>query len=151
MTKTGCECPLSGYCNKHGINKSAHLHKLCQNNDRYFKMWEECKGPGQYNVDCNNLATAPAPASVATAVLPTDTAPVKLPSLIQQAKNLASATVAHVADGLKTAGRDEKERRLSICQTCPYLIPESMRCGKCGCHLETKASWESSHCPIQKW
>lgn len=147
MTKTGCECPLAGYCNRHGVNKSAHLHKLCQNNERYFKMWEECKGPGQYNVDCNN----PAPLPATPAISHPPASPPKLPSIIQQAKNLASATVAHVANGMKTSGREEKERRLSICQTCPYLIAESMRCGKCGCHLETKASWESSHCPIGSW
>ena len=51
--KTGCECPLAGYCNRHGIKKNHHYHKLCQNHTGYFNMWEECRGPGQNFIDCD--------------------------------------------------------------------------------------------------
>ena len=42
---TKCECPMAGYCNRHKVEKSNHLHKLCQTHSGYFKLREECKGP----------------------------------------------------------------------------------------------------------
>lgn len=51
---TECECPLAGFCNRHGIKKNNHYHKLCQNHPGYFQMWEECRGPGQQQIDCHN-------------------------------------------------------------------------------------------------
>jgi hypothetical protein len=49
--KTPCECPLAGLCNRHGMNKTPHYHKLCQNHQGYFEQWENCKGPGQDQMD----------------------------------------------------------------------------------------------------
>lgn len=37
---TGCECPLAGYCARHKRNKTQHLHRLCQTDQRYFNYWE---------------------------------------------------------------------------------------------------------------
>jgi len=54
--KTLCECPLAGYCERHGVTKSKHLHKLCQNHIGYFNMWEQCVGPRQ---DPNNCEKKP--------------------------------------------------------------------------------------------
>lgn len=62
--KTGCECPLAGFCNRHQMNKTEHYHKLCQGHPGYFKMWEECRGPGQEFTDCKGgltEETAPKP------------------------------------------------------------------------------------------
>lgn len=44
---TGCNCPLSGYCERHKVDKTPHLFKLCRTNDRYFDAWEEGRGIGQ--------------------------------------------------------------------------------------------------------
>jgi len=125
MNKTGCECPLAGLCNRHGVEKTAHLHKLCQNHAGYFKMWEECRGPLQ--TDCGE----------------------KLPSLLKQAANVAKAVVTHVATGMSNATPEEKNRRLSICGGCPFF--KEGRCTKCGCFLEVKTGFSSSKCPIGKW
>lgn len=167
--KTQCACDLAGFCNRHGINKSAHMHKLCQNNPKYFKMWEECRGPGQGNGDCGNIknVTETVDEPQNDSIKNINNEPVKekvkdeksgkkdelpkLPSLLQQAKNLATATAEHAKNGFKNAQEEEKQRRLSICKECPHLIPDSMRCGQCGCYLETKAAWASSKCPIGKW
>jgi len=46
-TRTGCECRLEGWCDRHRVNKSRHLHELCRNNKKYFDMWENNIGPGQ--------------------------------------------------------------------------------------------------------
>ena len=44
---TDCECQQPGYCVRHGMHKSAHLHHLCQTDERYFRAWEAGRGPGQ--------------------------------------------------------------------------------------------------------
>ena len=49
---TQCECPIAGFCKRHGVHKSAHLHKLCQNHLKYFNLWEKCRGPNQNPNDC---------------------------------------------------------------------------------------------------
>lgn len=46
-----CECPLAGFCNRHGVNKTEAMHKLCQTKDEFFQAWEECRGPRQTE-DC---------------------------------------------------------------------------------------------------
>jgi hypothetical protein len=43
---TPCECPLSGYCNRHKINKNDTEHRLCSTNIKYFNMWESKSGKG---------------------------------------------------------------------------------------------------------
>jgi hypothetical protein len=44
---TPCDCPLTGYCTRHGIEKTDHWHHLCRNHFDYFLAWEEKRGPGQ--------------------------------------------------------------------------------------------------------
>ncbi len=45
------------------------------------------------------------------------------------------------------------EKRISICETCPYLISTMgiNRCNICGCGLTMKVRLASSECPIGKW
>lgn len=155
--RTACECPMAQFCNRHGINKSAHLHKLCQTNEKYFEMWESCKGPGQHGIDCEKIPITeaikdqPEIEAVKEEAVIQKPEEVKLPSILQQAKNFAGAAAQHVLGGMKNASNEEKNRRLDICKKCPHLIREEMRCGKCGCFLETKASWQTSSCPIGQW
>lgn len=52
MHTTPCQCERPGWCERHGMNKSPHLHMLCRNNQRYFDAWEAGIGPGQ-NIDPN--------------------------------------------------------------------------------------------------
>lgn len=37
---TPCECPVAGWCQRHGRTKTPHLHKLCQNDERYRALWD---------------------------------------------------------------------------------------------------------------
>lgn len=135
--KTQCECPLAGFCNRHGVEKNSHLHKLCQTNDRYFQMWENCRGPKQIPSKCGSKENAYEEP--------------KLPSIVQQATNLAKSTAVHIATGAGKVSQEEFDRRLSICGNCEFLVAEKNRCGKCGCFLQNKASWETSSCPIGRW
>lgn len=142
--KTDCECPLAGYCNRHKVEKSNHLHKLCQNHTGYFEMWEACQGPGQQNVDCDK---APEVTTPSQAPDPNHT----LPSKIQMAKNYASALSAHARSGFQHATTEEQKARLEICKSCEFYILDQDRCAKCGCPLKSKSAWKSSSCPIGKW
>ena len=50
----GCTCKEPGWCERHKVQKSARMHKLCQMGARgekpgvrYWKAWEKGRGPGQ--------------------------------------------------------------------------------------------------------
>lgn len=44
---TACECKQAGFCARHGLNKTARMVHLCQNDQRYFDKWEgEAREPG---------------------------------------------------------------------------------------------------------
>jgi hypothetical protein len=45
---TGCQCEHPGWCERHGVRKSPHLHKLCQTRQDYYDAWEQGRGPGQH-------------------------------------------------------------------------------------------------------
>jgi hypothetical protein len=141
---TPCECPVAGYCKRHGVEKSAHLYKLCQSHIGYFNMWEECRGPKQNPNDCKKNTEQNATSSEVKEE-------VKLPTTIQMAKNFMKSAADHVKNGMKHVGEEKQKERLAICAECPYAIENISRCGKCGCFLQTKTKWESSSCPIGKW
>ena len=43
-----CECPRSGWCERHKIAKTAHWHMLCKTQPSYRQAWDEGWGPGQH-------------------------------------------------------------------------------------------------------
>ena len=138
-SKTGCECPLAGYCQKHGINKSAHFHKLCQNHQGYFDMWEKCKGPGQNPNDCTPKSK------------PVEEKAIEEPSLLQKARNFIPAVIKQAVAGNPQASQEKIDERLSLCRECPFFDSEKIKCKHCGCPLISKTKWETSSCPIGRW
>jgi cytochrome c553 len=72
-----------------------------------------------------------------------------LPSTITMAANFAKALAAHVADGREKADQEVYEARLTTCSVCDQRTDN--RCAACGCHLDQKAAWRSSECPLGKW
>lgn len=149
--KTPCECPMAGFCKRHGIEKSAHLHKLCQKHIGYFNMWEQCKGPKQ---DPNNCIKQEITTHINLPAIHSEGvhySEEKLPSTMEMAKNFIGSAAKHITTGMKNVTEDEQKLRLDICAECPYAVEEGSRCGKCGCFLQTKTKWKSSSCPIGKW
>jgi hypothetical protein len=155
--KTGCECPLAGYCERHGMNKHVHNHTLCQNHEGYFNMWEEGRGPGQPGKPAKPVP--PNPAQLPQACPYCGKGPCngqcrnkqQLPSAIQMAKNLAVSAKDHAKSGFQTSSEEEIARRLEICGDCEHFVPESSRCSLCGCFAKLKAKLKSGKCPINKW
>lgn len=80
---------------------------------------------------------------------------IEMPSLLQQAKNLASTAkdvIKDAAKGKKIISEDSQAaERMAICKSCPYLDQESVRCTKCGCNMKYKTKIKSAKCPIGKW
>jgi len=78
----------------------------------------------------------------------------KAPSVGVMAKSLIESAKQLLQGGFKAADREEKERRLAICRTCPHLMDRGSkfeRCSQCGCVLRFKAALEAWGCPLEKW
>jgi len=46
---------------------------------------------------------------------------------------------------------EEKNRRLSICETCPHFRKKSRTCQRCGCLMNLKTLLAEAHCPDGHW
>ncbi len=73
----------------------------------------------------------------------------KMPSMFQQAKNLAKSVYDYAASGAEKAPEKIYRSRLEICEGCDKLSKD--RCSECGCFVKMKAAWGSEECPIGKW
>ncbi|MFC6465733.1 DUF6171 family protein [Marinilactibacillus sp. GCM10026970] len=47
------------------------------------------------------------------------------------------------------ASEELKEKRLSVCETCPFF--QNQTCTKCGCYAMFRASLNYKSCPVNKW
>ena len=164
MTETGCTCVSPGFCSRHKVNKNPHFFNLCQNHHGYFKMWSECRGPGQSFIDCTGNSETREPVKLPekkSCAACANQAKIQeqtqqelkenLPSLWEQAKSLTTSVVTHVATGMKKTTEELQNERLAICEQCPLLIRDSMRCGACGCYVKAKTKMESAKCPKGHW
>lgn len=147
---TQCECPVAGFCKRHGVHKSVHLHKLCQSHVKYFNLWEKCRGPNQNPNDCQKVSDVADDDFKPETVVSEPVKDQKLPSTITMAKNFLKSAAEHIQGGMKHVEKDMQQERLSICAECPHIV-NNERCGKCGCFLQTKTKWATSSCPIGKW
>jgi len=121
-------------------------------------MWEQCRGPGQQGINCNKEEKIESKIEIINKSGSTENAKCegcsngqKMPSLIQQAKNLGGSVINHIKEGMKQATPEKQKERLDICYKCPLYAADSGRCTSCGCFLKVKASWESSKCPKGHW
>lgn len=54
-----------------------------------------------------------------------------------------------VADGCRTASKEQYAERLEICEPCDRRV--GLSCGECGCWLRPKAKMRTEKCPLSKW
>lgn len=79
----------------------------------------------------------------------------QMPSLLEMGKNLVK-TAADVAKGAVTGQglnltEEEKNARLSICESCEFYNAAQSRCTKCGCYMAVKTYLKAATCPVGKW
>lgn len=53
--------------------------------------------------------------------------------------------------GTEMASDEEAEKRMSICETCPDLVPKIKICKHCGCFMAAKTKLAEAECPLGKW
>jgi len=73
------------------------------------------------------------------------------PSIIKQAKNFGKAAIKQAVKGNPKRSDEETARIILICEGCDYYIKDKMRCIKCGCRMQNKIPWQTTHCKIGKW
>ena len=152
--KTGCECPLAGFCKKHNMHKTPHYHKLCKHHQGYFNQWEQCRGPGQDQAECRQNKHKQNSTEIQKTERPKEEMPkeeLKLPGVATMAKNFAGSFFKHALTGFGKVDPKTYDDRLTECVNCEFYIPNVGRCSQCGCPCATKASWKSSKCPVGKW
>ena len=77
----------------------------------------------------------------------------KPPSLFQMMRSFTKELTKYVSEGAPNVSSEDYADRLDVCDACPHLIKQSMRCGLCGCLIEHKAKWQTTTCPDnpQRW
>lgn len=72
---------------------------------------------------------------------------------IDRAKNLKTAAINFLADGMQVATDEQQAKRSAVCASCP--LNNNGWCddtkGGCGCNLSLKVQPRSSSCPLGKW
>ena len=72
-------------------------------------------------------------------------------NLMTKSYNYLKAVSKRVLGGFENVDEVTYYDRVNTCSRCEFLIHELKECGKCGCPVETKASWKTEKCPINKW
>jgi len=81
-----------------------------------------------------------------------------LPGIFEMGLSLFKDTSKLVRNALKgnkvLVPEDIVEERLTICDSCEYLLTTKKnrpKCSKCGCFMDVKAHIATSSCPVHKW
>ena len=79
----------------------------------------------------------------------------QMPSLLEMGKNLVK-TATDVAKGVVEVqglnlSEEDKNKRLSICESCEFYNNAQSRCTKCGCYMAVKTYLKAATCPVGKW
>ena len=76
-----------------------------------------------------------------------------LPSMFQMLRSFSKELVNYVKEGAPNVTTEDYADRLDVCNNCPNIIKQSMRCRLCGCAMQHKAKWKTSVCPDnpQRW
>ena len=77
-------------------------------------------------------------------------------SLSTKSKEIEEFNIGHfligesISNGLKNVSDTDYMIRIRTCNTCDKLSGGNT-CSLCGCYMPTKARWEVSDCPLNKW
>ncbi len=71
----------------------------------------------------------------------------EFPPIGEQAKGLVTSLFQYAKSGFKNVTDEEYQKRITICEACPFYELQSGRCKLCGCVQSVKARMSSSQCP----
>jgi len=77
--------------------------------------------------------------------------PKKYPSLPRMAGSFAKAAGRQALAGNPRRTPEEIARIKAICEACEFFARDAQRCSKCGCYMNRKIPWQTTHCNIGKW
>lgn len=69
--------------------------------------------------------------------------------LLGNAATAAGRALVAAAQGELLVPPGLRQRRLGLCQACPYRAGD--RCTKCGCFVSVKTRLQTEACPVGKW
>ncbi len=73
------------------------------------------------------------------------------PSLPKMGSSFVRAAIKQKLAGNPKRSSEEIARIKAICGVCDFFEKDKKRCLKCGCKMERKIPWETTHCLIGKW
>lgn len=71
--------------------------------------------------------------------------------ITEKLKNLAKETFKFINQGMPLSNQELIDKRLDICDKCPFFNKDIKVCNKCGCFMEYKVMAATSTCPEGKW
>jgi hypothetical protein len=72
-------------------------------------------------------------------------------SFLDKLKQRVDSVIEYKSKLFFTLSEEEKNKRISICNSCEFLFTPTRNCKKCGCFVDGKAVLAISDCPINKW
>lgn len=122
---------------KTGVNKDHYINTCNESNLKYITNRQRLidKAKALLIAEDNRPAT------------PAET----MPSLLEQAYNLAASMSEYAKSGFKNVSDEVYKERISICDGCDLLRKEDRRCYECGCFVDKKAYIAVEECPKKKW
>lgn len=101
--------------------------------------------------------TPTSPVAPPQTALPTEPVAAAPPSAARRLANFTVAAIAHLVHGMPTCTQDEIDRRLGICEACPYFNGQICTHASCGCNVNGeveflhKLAWADQRCSVGKW
>lgn len=131
IDKDKCYCDKPGHCPLRNTTMTKRMWECCQHKSGLSKEKEEWYLELLPDKDIANITE---------------------PTLLEKIMSFGKAIVKHVASGMQSSTDEMKRIRLEICGDCEMVDKTgNWRCKLCGCHLQIKAGWKSTQCPLKKW
>lgn len=149
-----CQCELSGFCSVRNVAVKPTLQSICRTDKARVDAFLASDGkPPEIVPSSPNRKTGRAVKTSCRKPCPTCKQKSSLARAVDRVKNLKTAAVNFLADGMHVATEEQQANRSAICASCP--LNNDGWCddtkGGCGCNLTLKVKPRSSSCPLGKW
>lgn len=151
---SSCQCELSGFCSVRNVAVKPTLQSICRTDKARVDAFLASDGkPPEIVSHSPNRKTGRAVKTSCRKPCTTCKQKSALARAVDRVKNLKTAAVNFLADGMHVATDEQQKKRSAICASCP--LNNAGWCddtkGGCGCNLALKVKPRSSSCPLGKW